>query len=102
MATEKRPMEAFVFVKAAPGKHLDVISRLAEAAPNKKSYAIKGIKEVFRTSGEYDAVAVITADDMDGINKIADVVKTLTSRGSEQIVAETNIMARWIKPMGDP
>lgn len=96
-------MEAFVFVKAAPGKHKEVISRLAEAAPNKKSFKIVGIKKVYRTSGEeYDAVAVVSADGIDGIYKVADEIKTLTSKGPEQIVVGTNLMLLMPKTVGDP
>jgi DNA-binding Lrp family transcriptional regulator len=102
-------VEAFICVKAAPGNEDAVVSQLAEADPkNPKAFKIKGMKEVYRTSGDWDAIAVVEASDLGGISRIEDQINSLESSGKTKgkpvayVVTDTRILPRIIKPVGDP
>jgi len=90
-------MEAFIYVKAHPGKTSEVVSHLAAG---KKTFDIKGMRKVYRTSGEWDAVTIVEASDLQGIFDIADLITNF--KGSGPIVTKTCVVPAIPKQMGDP
>ena len=90
-------MEAFVFVRCVPGKTREVVRHMAAG---KKTFDIMGMKEVFRTSGEWDAVAVVEADDLQGILDLRDKISDF--RDQDQLVSQTSVVLRMPKQLGDP
>jgi len=91
-------MEAFIYVKAHPGRTREVISRLAEGKG--RTFNITGIKKVYRTTGEWDAVAIVEARDLQGVFDISDLISNLKSPGP--IVTKTIVVPMHPKQVGDP
>jgi DNA-binding Lrp family transcriptional regulator len=98
-------VQAFICVKAVPGNEDEVVHHLAEADRRKpKTFKIKGTKEVYRTTGDWDFVAIVEADSLKGISDIEARIQCLEKEGKPPgyIVSETMVLPRHPKQIGDP
>lgn len=98
-------VEAFICVKVVPGNEDEVVRQLAEADSKKpKTFKIKGTKEIYRTTGDWDAVAIVEADNLKGISDIEAKIQCIAKEGRPPgyIVSETRVIPRHPKQIGDP
>jgi len=102
-------VEAFICVKAAPGNEDELVRQLAEEDSRRpKTFKIKGIKEVYRTTGDWDAVVITQADNLKGISDIEDQILDFETDGKTvgkpvgYVVTDTKVLTRVIKHVGDP
>ena len=96
-------IQAFIFVKTVPGKTRKVVGILAddEMEGTKKVYKIKGMKHVYRASGEYDVIAHVSAKNTQGIFELEELIGNI--KGSpEAAVSATQVLFLAPKSMGDP
>ena len=98
-------VEAFILVKAVPGNEDEVVRQLAAAnSKNAKAFNIKGMKDVYRTTGEWDAVAIVEANNLKEISAIEDSIQDFEKEGKPAgyIVSRTSVLPGGHKQIGDP
>jgi len=94
-------VEGFIHVKAVSGQEMEVVRQLAAG---KKTFDIKGMKEVYRTSTDWDAIVHVEADDLQGIYDIEAQILSFEAKNSKplKIVTATKVHPCVPKTRGDP
>ncbi len=96
-------VEAFILVKSAPGKSRDLTIKIAaaEGIGKRRTWKIKGVKKVYRATGEYDIIVHASSRDTNEIFAIADKLAAMTA-SPQRATLRVEVIILGPKKMGDP
>jgi hypothetical protein len=95
-------VEAFILVRSNPGSTKPVVMQISqETKPGSGKYMMKGVKQVYRATGEYDVIVYASAGTTEEIFKLADDIGAIKS-STQPATQNVQVIILGPKKMGDP